>query len=152
LGIDLGNDEVVLLDQAAQNLDLDYQYDYLKEMFSPINSDSANVTEIICQRRYKDGSDSYSANGHYVTDFITVSSNQQIFTCFKIGGQTFPKAVRFCDFDQERTGDAKYKDPLEWFMKLPIDGFLGLRPGGENIIEKVESSVNMKQLTLYINR
>jgi len=142
LGIDLNSDELIVLDTATQNPDLDYYYDFIKSLLAPEVSDTINKTTLICRRRYVDSNGyKYYADGHYALDQITFSD------------QLFPTNVRFCDLDSSRTSITSVStDPISWLMYLSIDGFLGLKPGGENVLKKLIPADQPKQVTLYVNK
>ncbi|KAI6230783.1 hypothetical protein M3Y99_01022800 [Aphelenchoides fujianensis] len=66
----------------------------------------------------------------YAANFLTTSYAEDVLT---LGGQEFDGFVRFCDLQTDRSqAQSTSDDPVNWFMKLPIDGFFGLKPGGEN--------------------
>jgi len=137
LYLDTKDDKLVVLDSKTSNANVDYSYDYIKNLFVPEASNTLNITTNICRRGYQSGSSVYNVDGVYARDVITLGDNQ------------FDNLVRFCDLNKPRTDTSTSSDPISWLMYLPIDGFLGIRPGGENILEKI--GLGSKQLSLYVN-
>ncbi|KAI6189435.1 hypothetical protein M3Y97_00008200 [Aphelenchoides bicaudatus] len=140
LAITLNSDNLIILDAKAQNVQLDFQYDYIKEMFFPEISNTANVTNLICRQHFGYFKTNKKPSGHYVADTITFCDNY------------FETPVRFCDFDTKRTADTLSDDPLHGFMMLNIDGFLGLKPGKENILQQLIPPDSSLQLTFYVDK
>jgi len=137
LYLDTKDDKMVVLDSKTANANIDYAYDYIKNLFVPEASNTLNITTNICRRGYQTGSYVYNVDGLYARDIITLGENQ------------FEKLVRFCDLNKPRDATTTSNDPISWLMGLPIDGFLGIRPGGENILEKI--GLEAQQLSLYVN-
>lgn len=66
----------------------------------------------------------------------------------QLGGNTYDKSVRFCEINSERTATDTSSDKMNWLEKMPFDGFLGLKPGGEDILEKV--GFDSRQITFTV--
>ncbi|KAI6217739.1 hypothetical protein M3Y99_01751000 [Aphelenchoides fujianensis] len=108
-------------------------------LFLPEASMSVNLTEELCRERYRISSNVYTADGQYAEDVLT------------LGGQEFDGFVRFCDLQTDRSqAQSTSDDPVNWFMKLPIDGFFGLKPGGENAFQRMLPKG--RQLTVWIDQ
>jgi len=138
LYVDTSDDKLVVLDSATSDSGLDYNYDYIKNLFVPEASNTLNITSNICRRGYQSGSYVYNVDGVYATDILT------------LGDQQFSgKPVRFCDLNKPRDYTSTSSDPISWLMYLPIDGFLGVRPGGEDVLQKI--GLSSRQLSFYVN-
>ncbi|KAI6171100.1 hypothetical protein M3Y97_01087100 [Aphelenchoides bicaudatus] len=139
LGIVLSSDKSLILDVATADPANDFNYNYIKELFTPEISDSLNVTNLICRKQYVDSNGhTFKSDGHYVDDLITLDGTQ------------FSEGVRFCDLDTPRTADTATDDALNWFMVLPVDGFLGLAPGRENIFERADG-LDLNEISLFVD-
>ncbi|KAI6189434.1 Aspartic protease 1 [Aphelenchoides bicaudatus] len=136
LFLDTSDDKLVIADTQTSNPGLDYQYNYIKNLFVPESSNTLNQSQNICRRGYRDGTSVSRIDGIYATDLIT------------IGGNTFQKEVRFCELNHPRSASDISSDPNRWFQNMPIDGFLGLRPGGEDILQKIGLE---RQISFIIN-
>jgi hypothetical protein len=139
LALQLDTDKSIVVDSATQNLGIDADYDYIKQTLIPEISDTLNLTKQVCRKRYKDqgsNAQTYTADGHFIDDYVT------------LGGSVLAKPARFCDLDTIRDSQYTSNDKLKWLMDLPIDGFLGLSPGGENVLEK---AMGMSQISLFID-
>ncbi|KAI6199087.1 hypothetical protein M3Y96_00589300 [Aphelenchoides besseyi] len=138
LAISFSSDKFFVLDRSTSDPDLDYKYNYVKSLYLPEASETVNMTRDFCKERYKISSSIYTAQGVYAHDLIT------------LGGQQYDNLVRFCDLNAERTTSTSSNDPLNWLMKLPVDGFFGLKPGGENAFEKAITR-DTAEISLFIN-
>ncbi|KAI6211309.1 Pepsin F-like [Aphelenchoides besseyi] len=137
LAIDLNSDKLFVLDRSTVNVDIDYGYDYIKNLYLPEASETVNMTSNYCKERYKINYNIQTADGVYANDLIT------------LGGEEFQRLVHFCDITTSRNVTSIYNDPLNWLFTLPFDGFIGLKPGGENIYERMTAGIH--QITLYID-
>lgn len=138
LYLDTSDDKLVVLDLATSDSELDYNYNYIKNLFTPEASNTLNLTTNVCRRGYQSGTYVYNADGVFALDEVS------------LGGKKFTgKLVRFCDLNKPRDYTSMANDPLSWLMYLPIDGFLGIRPGGEDILEKI--GLPSRQLSIYVN-
>ncbi|KAI6172739.1 Aspartic peptidase A1 [Aphelenchoides besseyi] len=102
LAIDLNSDKLFVLDRSTVNVDIDYGYDYIKNLYLP-----------------------------------------------DLEAKSFKDWHTFCDITTSRNVTSIYNDPLNWLFTLPFDGFIGLKPGGENIYERMTAGIH--QITLYID-
>ncbi|KAI6197671.1 hypothetical protein M3Y94_01252500 [Aphelenchoides besseyi] len=137
LAIDLSSDKLFVVDRSTANEGIDYGYDYIKNLYLPEASETVNMTTNYCKERYKVSYSIQTADGVYANDLIT------------LGGEEFQRLAHFCDITTLRNSTTIYNDPLNWLFSLPFDGFIGLKPGGENIYERMTSGIH--QITLYIN-
>jgi len=138
LFLDSNSDKLSIFDVKTFNEKIDYQYDYVKNLFVPEASETLELSESLCRLSYQEGGNNYHVSGVYGKDLIT------------LGGQTFKdKKARFCDLNEVRDATSTSSDKIKWAMDKPIDGFLGIKPGGEEILTKIGLPAN--QLTFYMD-
>jgi len=135
LGIFLHDDKLVLLDQVTANGDLDYQYDYVKNLFSPPSSGTAQLTGQLCRQR----AGKEQSFGQFADDLITLADQQ------------YEQDHRFCLLNTTRKAKSTSDDELKWLMDKPVDGFIGLAPGGENVLEKILPAGDRRFTMVLVN-
>lgn len=71
LALELDESKLIVVDRASVDDSIDYQYDYIKMLYDPIDSNTAKLTDYACRHQYSSGQ---TAKGIYAADVLTVSS------------------------------------------------------------------------------
>ncbi|KAI6207250.1 hypothetical protein M3Y99_01856100 [Aphelenchoides fujianensis] len=113
-----------VLDQRTANPDVDFTYDYVKQLFVPERSQSVNVSAFACRLRMTDGNQQMQTTaGVYATDVLTLN------------GHASDGTARFCDLNTPRTAAKQKDDELKWLMQLPSDVLVIPKPIYNSILK-----------------